>query len=105
MKRYLIAAVVCVGLVGGAGNAGGTSGNSGNDLWEWCVRDPDGFCFGYIVGAIDQDSTSLCIPKGAAFVQTRDVVVAYLKNNPENRHFHATTVLLLALREAWPCPK
>lgn len=43
--------------------------------------------------------TTTMVTKG----QVNDVVLAYLKNNPEKRHFAASFLVLIAMRSAFPC--
>ena len=46
-----------------------------------------------------------CIPNGIQPQQIRDVVIKWLKENPEKRHLSQYTVVDAAYKEAWPCPK
>ena len=70
----------------------------------------------YVIGAVDAMSTafmspdrqptemSLCLPNNATREQAVDIVVKYLKENPEKRQYSAETSVWTALRAAFPCP-
>jgi hypothetical protein len=65
------------------------------------------FAMGYIVGVADAASAEhlYCIPlDGAAAGQVRDVVLNYLAEKPEARHYQAAPLVRTALATAWPCP-
>ncbi len=103
---------------------------SGNELWEICQgTDParQGYCIGYVIGAIEgmkwgiaspllqngMDATEansttkvllgFCLPEGATYGQFVDVVKGYLARNPEKRHIAARIIVQMSLAEAFPC--
>lgn len=106
---------------------------SGNDLYYLCTQPGDalsGFCAGYVMGTWDgmifagamgyylgaeqptsaDEATNFaysllnaCPATGSDYVQTRDVVVAFLRDHPERRHETARGLLLDAMKEAFPC--
>jgi hypothetical protein len=93
---------------------------TGNDLLSYCrvPREKESvslaFCTGYVIGAADQISAfqsikgatrEICMPEGATISQLRDVVVRYLENNPDARHYAAGSSVLVALHAAFPCPR
>jgi hypothetical protein len=45
----------------------------------------------------------ICLPENATLGQITDVVCKYLKDNPTMRHFTASSLTDIALREAFPC--
>ena len=45
----------------------------------------------------------ICGPESSIQGQTVDVVRNYLDSHPENRHLPATGLIILALRDVWPC--
>lgn len=55
------------------------------------------------VAALDADG-SICVPK-VMNKQIRDVVKKFLQENPAKRHEPAVLLVLMAIAEAWPCPK
>ncbi len=82
---------------------------SGNTLLETCEASQD-LCSGYVLGVIDTEflhnskNSLLCLPKVNS-KQLTDVVVKYLKSNPEYRHTIASSNVLSALVRAYPCTK
>lgn len=61
-------------------------------------------CLGYITGAADAAQwRSYCPPDGINRGQIRDVVVAFLRQNPDIRHQTADLLVAAALRRVWPC--
>lgn len=105
---------------------------TGNELHEACSTGgvaTEMFCTGYTIGAWEgmvfslvmvlmQDdamtaaeasevafiSLEACPPDGVSNLQVRDVVAQSLQNHPERRHFTARILILLAMRDAFPCP-
>lgn len=88
---------------------------SGNTLLEICTSDAptdDGFCLAYVMGAAEMGMTveqrgsglkDACIPRGVTPDQFIDVVVKYLKENPEKRHFGAAISVWAAIAKAFAC--
>jgi hypothetical protein len=68
-------------------------------------------CRMYIAGAVDaynllrggETSKEGCTPRGVSGRQLYDVVVKFLRQNPEMRHQNAGGLVMLAVRNAW-CP-
>jgi hypothetical protein len=92
--------------------------NTGNALYTECTTDetsPVYFaakmgCTAYIVGAADSlesmrsfSSKDQCIPENTSKQQVTDVVIKYLRDNPEQRHFTAASTAMLALSIAFNC--
>jgi|SRR5579883_1367770 hypothetical protein len=86
---------------------------NGNTLYEWCTSTNAAGCLGFVEGVVDTismlQSTSatpraICVPKGVTAGQTRDVIVAYLKDKPQMRHYNAASNAWVALHDVWPCP-
>lgn len=87
----------------------------------------DGFCTGYVVGVVEgmkwgvavpalmagqegEDINGMisillqfCSPDAATWSQSIDRVVAYLSENPNERHLPARGLVQNALIEAFPC--
>ncbi|MCA1338092.1 Rap1a/Tai family immunity protein [Pseudooceanicola marinus] len=105
---------------------------SGNSLYSACRSESGvelGFCVGFVLGAIEGESFGAfiviqrlmpgqttdesnsainaflahCIPSDATNEQLRDIVVRYLSDHPESRHFPARGLIWNALMEAFPC--
>lgn len=68
-----------------------------------------GECLGFIEGVLDattsypQASTHICFPNGSMSGTLIEIVTDYLDKHPENRHFSATSLVITALQEAFPC--
>jgi hypothetical protein len=78
----------------------------GNSLWQKCLPvDSQGFCLGYVRGVAEtlMPLVRICIPGNVTIGQLRDVALKYLQEHPEQRHKHATSLLLSAFNGAWPC--
>lgn len=84
---------------------------SGNELFQSCeAREgtaDNGVCVGYIKGVADtfQIAHQFCPPKGAIGEQLNDVVIKYLRDHPEKRHYSASSLVIVALQRAFPCNK
>lgn len=91
---------------------------SGNDLYRDCTAEKNDLtyyqtrarCSAYIVGAadgIDEERTmsgiAECVPSNVAIGQLRDIVVDYLKKNPQNRHYTGYSIVSVALISAFRC--
>jgi Rap1a immunity proteins len=91
---------------------------SGNDLLRKCESaDPathysdDAFCLAYIEGVMDTIGEGLEIrglpacpaPYTAEAGQLKDIVVQYLKAQPQIRHIPAADSVALAIFKAFPC--
>jgi hypothetical protein len=85
---------------------------TGNDLHTSCGTDLNdalglleaGLCRGYIQGAIDSYMNFLaetgqpsCLATGVTGVQVRDLVTAYLRDNPGQRHDTASNMVVRAI--------
>ena len=85
--------------------------HSGNNIYRDSVSSESFakvYCIAYIVGSFDQlkDSEEYkCVPKkNVSEGQIRDVVIAYLRNKPEARHFGAASLIHNAIYLAF-CKK
>jgi Rap1a immunity proteins len=90
---------------------------SGNELWVACEAAEgkgsvmDAACGMYVLGTVDtvrvlHDSkqiTYYCIPDNVTNGQLVDVVKLYLRNHPENRQYAGPTLIMMALKEKFPC--
>ncbi|WP_216339522.1 Rap1a/Tai family immunity protein [Roseovarius sp. PS-C2] len=84
----------------------------GNFLLDICTKgatySPD-MCAGFVGGATGlipyapQFSSTVCLPTGVTYPQMTDVVIAYLQDNPAQRHNFASPLIAIALGEAFPC--
>jgi len=88
---------------------------TGGQLLEDCESEnyfEKGSCTGYIEGVDDSAVTLahwegfaeyICPPEGVTSGQFRKVVVKHLNENPEKLHMTASSLVLKALSEAFPC--
>lgn len=62
-------------------------------------------CLGYIVGVYDAMDTTrfFCTPSDITAGRLRDIVLAYLQQNPERWDFDAENLVTIALGQAFPC--
>ena len=115
MRALIASVVVAASVLAGADEA---VGYSGNELWADCQNQKpvileyatDAWCASYIRAVADVmswgDSVSsrrACFSSGIAVGQTRDVVVKWLKANPQERNLAAHSLVALALSKAFPC--
>lgn len=81
---------------------------SGNDLQSLC-NSSDGVtqCIGYVMGIADaaERMGKACLRAGVEFPQVLDVTRAYLAAHPAARDKPGADLVLIAIREAWPCAK
>ena len=91
----------------------------GNRLFELCDEEAPDYkqdvCLGYVMGVIDvlvshsdveiEQRIGLCAPKNVSAAQLRAIVVRYLKQHPDERHYAALNTVGAAVRDAFPCAK
>lgn len=88
----------------------------GNKLYDLCTAQGhpmlEGACSGYIMGVADDLAgindvmpTAACLPENVTTEQAHDIVVGFLRDHPEKRHFTAEYLVGIALNGAFPCPK
>lgn len=93
---------------------------TGKKLADFCddqsAHFKDGVCVGYIFGVLDhfeamkmlfgnQLPMRICKPHDVTVGQTRSVVHAFLKEHPEMLHERADSLVLIAMRDAFPCER
>lgn len=125
-RHALLAAVLAVSSISVAQPARADF-RDGNRLYADCtVREgastyyqDKAYCLAYIVGANDGIESGLvlaevyteiddlqrpyCLPDNVTAGQLTDVVVAYLRKNPAERHLAGSIVVFAALTQAFPC--
>jgi hypothetical protein len=113
--RTLIAALIVLIGMGSAGSVR-ASFYTGNEVHDWCKSD-NPRCLIYSIGILDAQNflntvkalnggeLKICAPKNANAGQVKDIVKAYLENNPAVRNQSAPGLVMLALNLAWPCKK
>ena len=83
---------------------------TGNELLKRC-EDNDAvqraFCVGYVIGVADMveegPSGLICVATGVSNGQLSDIVVKFLRDHPERRHYSANSLVGVALMETYPC--
>jgi len=102
-------AAILLMAIGGACSAQSTSGN---ELHRWFGFHSAVMAESFVNGALDMESVLgdpnapfYCAPAGATKSQAFDIVKMHLANKPEERHKNASLLILLALKNAWPCRK
>jgi hypothetical protein len=84
----------------------------GNQLLHVCTSTDvadNANCAGYLASAVDahpavgQYQGRICISPDVALSQVRDVVMNFLEDKPELRHYVAASIVLEAIAEAFPC--
>ena len=115
--KVVVFALVMTASMGAQGEAldTGESFKTGSSILESCERESwfnKGYCLGYIIGVSDAANTlavwkgfaeSICTPQGVTSGQLQKVVVNNLNENPEELHLNASSLVLNALSEAFPC--
>jgi len=110
VKKFLLIALLCV-----SGNAG-AGFTTGNQLLSDCTESPRGtkymYCLGYIASADDTHGAwvgwgdlprKFCVPLDVTQKQLRLVVVKDLEARPAELHKSASSLVLNALKLAFPC--
>lgn len=97
-------------LVSSVASAGGTTGN---ELLSWvngatyerlkAAYYMDGIVDGINMAGLAAGKPVVCIPQGVNLGQVTDVVIKEMKNSPENRHMEAQVLIMVTLRNTWPC--
>ncbi len=116
--RSCIAAAVVVGVTATIGNFSVAAAEpevagefSGNEFYHFCDQPPyteedvlyETFCFGYVLGVIEAKMYNACLPDNLAFEQALDIVRAWVRNNPVQRHLNAAVLIRSALESAYAC--
>lgn len=115
MRKRIVAVFASGLMLGTVPSAARQTGAfmTGNTLLSHC-DEPDAigttYCVAYVVGIADMmnDGISIggrraCLPGGVTSFQVRDIAVAYLRRNPQSRHYIAASIVAVALADAFPC--
>jgi hypothetical protein len=107
----LVVASLAVGFLTVAAVISPSSAQGTGDEWLKRCSDDDFACATYLAGVNDLHNLPevpkmYCIGKsGATVVQMRQVVLKYLRDNPNKTHLSFISLVLDAMREAFPCRK
>jgi Rap1a immunity proteins len=110
MKHLLVGLALAL-LATGAHGAEVRSFLSGTDLYTVCNGLNVNTCRTYLMGVLDAESAIdstlhipfLCIPPDVSIEQVRLIVLQELQSRPEELHYGAATLVLPAIRRAYPC--
>ena len=97
--NFIVAAVLAVAMAGTAQ----AKPTTGNDLMQHCTATPDGFCAGYVGGVIDTSYALFCFPPEVTKRQIINIFIMYLRDHPEKLHLFAPSLVIKAMRAAFPC--
>jgi hypothetical protein len=78
----------------------------GNELYEWCkVRQSTPICDTYVLGVLDAriNDRIFCLSEGVDSRELTDLVTVFLSEHPDERRHTAASLVLLALKEKFPC--
>ncbi|WP_367159421.1 Rap1a/Tai family immunity protein [Mesorhizobium sp.] len=64
-----------------------------------CLAGPNGVREGFVI-----NRGKGCIPSGATNDQLAEVVIKYLGDHPEELHYPAAPLSMVAIAKAFPCP-
>jgi hypothetical protein len=106
---HFLAALICF-VTFNLNAYAGTTFVTGNELYQ-DLKDNYGklYSLGYITGIADVGNDNsiyefkFCIPTHATQGQLSDIVSKWLEQNPERRHYSASSLIALAFQEAFPC--
>jgi hypothetical protein len=96
-------------LGAGAAQAQRISKVDGNRLLSICTATAPAECDAYLAGVADaieaggRAKAAACIPKAVTGVQLRDVVVKYIRGNPQTRELKGGLLTFKAYTAAFPC--
>lgn len=89
-----------------------SSGNGYLAMCEQAERNPTawGVCYGYIDGFIEREAMNgknaqICLPSTSTNSQLLDTFLAYLRQNPGQRHRSVGLLLFVSMSSSFPCPE
>ncbi len=113
MTRFVRHIAVCLTVLAAPGIAAahGVSPVDGNQLLKVCSSPDHSGCEGFILGALTmhledaKDHPVVCPARSATAPQLRDILVKFMLAHPETRSLKGGGVTILAMHQAFPCPK
>lgn len=87
--------------------------STGNGFLATCDKNAPGqnfwLCAGYVSGFLNRESLDkehlICIPAAANNGQIMDVILAYMRDNPADRHQPSSALVYVALAKAFRCSR
>ncbi len=110
MTRILAVSLLAL-LAAGSAHAQRVSNVKGVTLLKACTGPSPAQCDAYVDGFGDAISAGgkehalACIPVAATGTELRDVLVKFLKDNPQDQHLKASALASRAFAKAYPCNK
>ena len=100
--QQIVGMAMLIGLVMGL-----SCGMAQADVITWnnvrdLSHDARGF---YLIGAIDMMASAICHPDGITFAQHAAIVYTFAASHPKSWHLSATSIVMAAMAQAWPCPR
>ena len=111
LAAILFSSAASAGFYSGSALLSETSGYVKNKDGAATVAEAlDGGMFmGYVAGVFDtfsmQGNRSICPDAGMSVGMAADAVMQYLNEHPEQLHYSAPSVIMLALTAAYPCER
>jgi hypothetical protein len=108
--KILVPTLACL-LMAGSATAQRVSNVKGTTLMTACTGKSVTACDAYVDGFSDaieaggKDHALACIPRAATGTELRDVLIKFLKDNPQDQHLKAGTLATRAFAKAYPCQK
>lgn len=120
MRKVLglaVGAAMMVGVICSQHSRASSTGEgiTGNQFIKLCNEAPrydEGECFAYILGTyhgftiaerLHDVEPLTCVPNTVTMDQLSEIVIKYLRNNPQSRHLPARGLVMIAIRNAFPC--
>jgi hypothetical protein len=72
---------------------------------SYCLGEISGFRlgFGFVMNRWQVEPKLMCVPDGVSNGQLRDIVIQYIRENPQTRHESAQFLIVWSLEKAFPC--
>lgn len=113
--KYSISGILFAALLSANGTWADTAYQRSSDLLKHCTSESTfelGVCGGYLAGTADTldlleqwkgPTDQVCAPDAVTISQLRELVTKHIKEHPEQRHLSATSLVLSAFYETFPC--
>lgn len=109
IAQVILASTAVLGF-SGAASADDWTGNYLLSLCEGPHPFQAGVCVGFIAGVLQSNDLMrgefrTCVPRGVSPKQAVDVLIKFLRQNPQQRHLPSLAVVQLAMLQEFPCAK
>jgi hypothetical protein len=115
MRKILIGAAMVLAISSPAAGDTDVEAVYGDAFYAECSQAPNRTtCGGYIAGVLEgwnlaalnySELMRVCLPADKTVDQAFDVVMDYLRDRPEHRHWARSALVLIAISERWPCDR